>query len=40
MCGIRRVNIVRKSLIREVCKCEGIALERVEMNVLKLFEHA
>ena len=37
--GIRGVDRVRNSLIRERCWCELSVLERIERNVLKWFGH-
>ena len=39
ICGIRRMNGLRNSLIRERCECEMNVLKRVERKVLKLFGH-
>ena len=35
ICSIRRMDKVRKSLIRERCGCELSVLERIERNVLE-----
>ena len=35
ICGIRRVDRVRNTIIRERCGCELSVLERIERNVLK-----
>ena len=39
ICGVRRVDRVRNTLVRERCGCELIVLERIERNVLKWFGH-
>ena len=39
ICGIRRVDRVRNSLIRERCGFELSVLEIIERNVLKWFGH-
>ena len=39
ICGIRRVDRVRNTLIREKCGCELSVMERIESNVLKWFGH-
>ena len=39
ICGIRRVDRVRNTIIRERCGCELSVLERIERNVLKWFVH-
>ena len=37
--GIRRVDRVRNSLIRERCGCGLSVMKRIERNVLKAFGH-
>ena len=39
ICGIRRVNRVKKSLISERCSCELSILERMKRNMLKWLRH-
>ena len=39
ICGIRGVDRVRNTIIRERCRCELSVLERIERNVLKCFKH-
>ena len=39
ICGIRRSDRVRNSVIRERGSCDLIVVKRVERNVLKGFEH-
>ena len=37
ICGVKRVDRVRNSLIRERCGCELNVLEIIERNVFKCF---
>ena len=39
ICGIRRADRVRNSIIRERCGCELSVLEIIESNMLKWFIH-
>ena len=39
ICGLRRVDRVRNTIIREISGCELSVLQRIERNVLKWFGH-
>ena len=39
ICGLRRVNRVRSTIIREKCRCELSVPEGMERSVLKWFGH-